>query len=396
MKPVNKSTCRSQRGFALIISMIFILIFSAMAVSMASLSGTNAQIANNQRFTNQARAAAESGLEAMRFWLSRFQMPSSTPLSDYFDTVINNLQSDLAANQVSNIVVSNNGLIGSVMLDSVKECSYSSRLYIDPANPTVLQVTITGIAGDMTRRVGTCFTIAPYEYPIFNFGMATKGALHFPQNPTLSGANHFWEADIYIESMNDSVALFAGGNINLDGDISIGNPLGSTDFQQDVIIAEEHGQSAIDNHVFIGVDPVEFPVADTAHFQQYTTGSTIDSLTDTTSHITLTNSTISAGTNPTFEGNVIIEGILFIESPNIIVFNSNVQLNGLIVGDGGVINQGTNAITFRGNFATGPYPAGAEFDDIRQRQVLQSSHRHSAHHLRVTLQRLMVWQRLTV
>ncbi len=161
MRFVKYPTFVRRRGSALIISMIFILVFSALAVSMASLSGTNVQLANNHRLTNQARATAESGLEVMRFWLSRFQMPSSTPLSDYFDTIINNLQSYLAANQVSNIVVSNNGLIGSVMLDSVKKCSFSSRLYIDPANPTVLQVIITGIARDMTRKVGACFNIAP-------------------------------------------------------------------------------------------------------------------------------------------------------------------------------------------------------------------------------------------
>ena len=44
MNPVKKLVCRKRYGAALIISMIFVLVFSALAVSMASLSGNNVQL----------------------------------------------------------------------------------------------------------------------------------------------------------------------------------------------------------------------------------------------------------------------------------------------------------------------------------------------------------------
>jgi hypothetical protein len=159
--------------------------------------------------------------------------------------------------------------------------------------------------------------------------------------------------------------MLVTGNTNFDGDISIGNSTANVDFWGGVQIGGDHGQPAINNHVHIGAETPEFPLPDTQHFLQYATGDIIDSSTDISNHMTLTNATIEAGTDPNFEGNIIIEGILYIEQPNIVIFSQNVELNGLIVGDGDANNPGTNSISFKGNFATNPYPPGSEFDAIR-------------------------------
>jgi len=79
MAPVKKSVRINRRGAVLIISMIFVLIFSALAVSMATMSGTNVQLASNQHKVDCAFASTESGQEAMRYWLSDVKIPSSTP-----------------------------------------------------------------------------------------------------------------------------------------------------------------------------------------------------------------------------------------------------------------------------------------------------------------------------
>ena len=106
-------------------------------------------------------------------------------------------------------------------------------------------------------------------------------------------------------------------------------------------------------------------MAFTGHFMQYATGATIDSSTDTTDNMVLTNAVVEPGTNPRFEGNVIIEGILFLKSPNIVNFDGNVDIKGLIVADGDVNNPGTNKLAFGGNFQSGTFPSGYEFDPIR-------------------------------
>jgi hypothetical protein len=88
--------------------------------------------------------------------------------------------------------------------------------------------------------------------------------------------------------------------------------------------------------------------------------------TNVGNNMTLVNATIQAGTNPTFLGNITIQGILFIEFPNIVTFSRNVSLQGLIVADGDAQNPGASQIRFAGNFASGGYPNGAQFDALRQ------------------------------
>ena len=90
--------------------------------------------------------------------------------------------------------------------------------------------------------------------------------------------------------------------------------------------------------------------------------------TNLSSSMTLTNATIQAGTNPTFLGNITIQGILFIQAPNVVRFTRNVSLQGIIVANGDASNPGTNSISFEGNFASGGYPSGSQFDAIRQEQ----------------------------
>jgi hypothetical protein len=368
MKPEGKSVYPKRKGAILIISMIFVLIFSVLAVSMASMSGMNVQLASNQHKVGYALGSASSGLEVQRYWLSRVIFPSTISPANYLSTIIGFVQNDLAYNNISNITLNSDGSISPVTLDSNAGQTFSAQLFMDTLNPNILQVRTTGGNAPVTRKIQVGFDIGPYEHPIFHYGLATKGPLNYTGNPVTTGVSDNWEADIYIESSGSLAALTVGGNTNFDGDIQIGNAAATVDFQGDVQIAGETGQDAIDNHVTIGADPVDFPTPDTARFQQYATGDLIDSSTDLSVNNTLVNCRIAAGTNPVFPKSVILQGILFIESPNVVTFTRNVALEGLIVAEGDLTNQGMDRIDFLGNFASGPYPEGIEFDPIRQEE----------------------------
>ena len=367
MKPTKEIIHQKSRGAALILSMIFVLIFSALAVGIAAISGTNVQIASNQYKINRAFTNAESGMQVMRYWLSHVRIPSSTAPSDYFSTIVATLQTELTDNGISNLTVNNDGSIPTVTFDSASGQTFRGQILIDANSPNIVQVYATGSSREVTRTIRVYFDIEPYEHPIFNYGLATKGPLDFPGNPTVMAVNSAWEADMYVESAGSAIGVSVGGNTNFDGDVNIGNPNANVTFGGDVQIAGDYGQEAIDNHVFIGVDTQEFPEPDVDYFLQYATGELVESSTDLTKGITLINATIKAGTNPVFGGSATIQGILLIESPNKVTFSRNVTLQGIIVADGNIHNPepGTNRIDFCGNFETGPYPNGAEFDPIR-------------------------------
>ncbi len=360
-------TYQKRRAAALVASMIFVVIFSALAVSMATLSGANVQLASNHHSANAALTAAQSGQDVIRYWLSRQLISSSTPVSSYKSAIIKAVQSDLKDNSISNIVLNDAGSIAAVTLDSKSKLSFDASFQIDASQPTILRSRVTGHSGNMGRTITILYNIKPYEFPIFNFGLATKGPLNFPGNPTITAVNSAWEADMFVESNGNPVAVQVFGNTNFDGDVNIGNSSSSAVFVKDVQIAGDYGQTAIDNHVNIGMDSPEFPPPDTDRFLKYATGGYLDPSADLTKAITLKNKIIKGGMNPVFQGTVTIEGILFIESPNKVTFGSNVDLRGIIVADGDVQNPdpGTRRIDILGNFASQPYPSGSEFDDIR-------------------------------
>ena len=366
MVPVNKYNMKRNNGSALIMAMILIVVCTVLAVSMAAMSSANIQLASNQRNVDLAMASAQSGIEIQRYWLTPVSMPSSTPLANYYSSIINTVQHDLDANGITNIVLNNDGSINPVALESSTGQTFSGQISVDHNNLTILHVYSTGGNGQVSRTIKVDFDIEPYKHPIFNYGLATKGPLTFTGNPTMTALNSSWEADMYIESSSNLTAVTVGGNLNFAGDIEIGNAAATVDFGGDVLIAGEHGMPAIDNHVTIGSEPVDFPEPDTDLFRKYATGDVIDSNTDLNAYTNiLVNCSIAANTNPVFPKSVIVQGILFIEAPNIVTFTRNVALQGIIVADGDLHNPGTNRIDILGNFASGPYPDGAEFDAIR-------------------------------
>ena len=356
-----------RQGSVLITCMIFLIIFTALAASMATMSGANLQMADNQREANSAFASAESGLEVVRYWVGRIRIPSSTPVEEYLSTAAANLQTELTANGIENVHIKSDGSIPTVVLCAPAGQSFSGQLSVDPADPAVLRLLVVGASHSAARSIRVDFRIKPYRFPIFNYGMATKGPLVLQYNPRFLAATQGWEADMYVESANDLIAVDIGKNATFAGDIDIGNPMasvscgGTLDVGGEVSLLQEE-------------DRPEFPVPDVERFRQYATGPVIGPGTDLSgSSTTWANAVIAAGTNPTFTGNVTIQGILYIEAPNTVTFVRNTTLQGMIVAEGDVNNPGTNQINFGdttdpkipSNFSSGPYPAGAQFDALR-------------------------------
>ena len=84
----------SQRAIQLFssLSIIFIAIVSALAVALASVSGANVQIAENQRKVGTTRACADSGLEVVRYWMNQVAISGTTADDQRFSAIAASLQ----------------------------------------------------------------------------------------------------------------------------------------------------------------------------------------------------------------------------------------------------------------------------------------------------------------
>ena len=368
MAPTKKSVHQKRKGAVLIISMIFVVIFSALAVSMAAMSGTNVQLAENQRKADRARACAESGFDVIRFWLNRVSISGTTAEDLRFSQIAGSLQEELTNESITNITTSSNGsvvTIPSVTLDSPREKSFYGT--ITPLDNETLQIDITGVCGSITRTIRAHYNFSERANNVFDFGVATKGPLSLAGNIELEGVNVSVEASVYIESENSNLALSIIGNSQIAGDVSIGNPIASVDIQGGQAgIGGETGQDAIDNHVEFGVPPSQFPEPDPSQFASFVTP--LDPNMDTSADATLENIRIPANTNPTFSGQVILKGIVYVETPNVVEFTGGADITGIIVGDGNIEdNSGVNQIIFQGNVDSHPVtelPEEAQFDGL--------------------------------
>ena len=189
---------------------------------------------------------------------------------------------------------------------------------------------------------------------VFDFGVASKGPLHLAGNIELEHGNISIESDVYIVSENSNLALELLGNSHIVGDVFITNPDATVDLQGDLFsIGGETGEAALD-HVHTGVDPIAFPVPNPSYFEHYV----VSDINYPSGETTFTNIRIPPNTNPSFSSGVTMNGVVFIETPNMVIFTGHVSITGIIVGDGDVNDDsGTNRIDFLGTVDSNPVTA---------------------------------------
>ncbi len=369
MAPPRSFMHRHRRGIALILSMIFVIIFSALAVSMATMTGTNVQLASNQHKVNSALCAAQSGHEIIRHYMSDVTIPGMTSPSERFAYVVSFLQQACATAQLPTTIYYDGSAMTmpGVTLDSLAQSSFAAQ--ITQVDQDTLQVDVQGACGQISKTIRTNYTFGTREDSVFDFGVATKGPLSLAGNILLDGVNVAVESDVYIESQNYTEALSIIGNSQIAGEVSIVNPDATVTLQGGKAgIGGETGDDAIENHVIFGAPPTQFPIPNPEEFE-YLATNLVDSTTDTSSDATFENIRIEAGTDPIFSGHATLKGIVFIESPNVVVFTGTADIIGIIVADGDIYDDsGTNQLTFQGNVisrSVSELSDEPQFEDIR-------------------------------
>ena len=373
MSFTKKHISKNRSGAVLIVSLIFVLIFSALAVSMAALSGNNVELSDNQRKVNSALAAAQSGLKVVRYYFSGITVPGTVSPELRLSNVASQLQNSLSAAGVSNTVISydsGNKMISSssVSLNSQENQTFSTSLSYGADYDTVV-IDVTGSSGEFSRQVRATFNFVTIGNGVFDYGVATKGPLHMTGQAEIEGTSLAIEGSVYIEGDNATGDAFSiSNNASVAGDVTIANEYATYTTGNKSSVGGATGDE-IGDHIHVGTDYVDFPTPDAEYFRSFATGGVINDNQDWDNDSVLNNMIISANTNPTFAGDVIINGILFVEMPNVVKFAGKSVVNGMIVASGDITdNSGTNSIYFDGQVQGNDASAleGAQFDAIKQ------------------------------
>jgi len=341
MKRVGYLSSRGRQGSVLILSLIFIVMISALAVALATMSGANVQVAENHQKLEDTRACAESGLDVIRYWMSKVEMSGTTEPSQRFDLLASRLRAALLDAGITNIVVppydgSSTITIPNVPLNTSRNESFSAVLTkLSDPNVRNVRLDVTGYNGSISRTIRSEFVFDVRARKVFNFGVASKGPVHLSGNIEMEGANISLESNAYIET-DQLLALEIIGNSQIAGKVEITNSLAYVRLQggQAGIGGVTGMEATQPPYTEYGAPPAEFPEMNPNKFFDYTTNNVLSPTADLSGNATYDNLRIPAGMNPNFTGHPTLRGVLFIETPNVVKFTGGVDVTGIIVTNG--------------------------------------------------------------
>jgi hypothetical protein len=354
----------SRRGVASLMAMLYLVLFSVLAVGFYAATTTNVQITHNDRRAHLAQMAAESGMDFIGYQLSHVVIPHGTEPEQLFPNLYASLQDLMnSTGNLNNIV-----RVG----DTIRIPSSSSGIKLGEdggrfratitAMGQKVQVKVIGWHDDpaLARAITLDFGPAEKAARIFDYGIASRGRIVTDGSAQIIGLNDPTKGSILSTTMTHGTPVEVLGK-EVSGDISITNPNGIVNIKQGAKVGGETDLALIHaEHVHKGVPEPEFPTVDTDAFIPYATNVY-------SGGNQLVNTVIPANTNPTFAGGALLQGVIVIEMPNKVTFRGNSTLQGLIVvPNESPGNLNTNLIDFRGNITVSPVSTLPEsFGDLR-------------------------------
>ncbi|MBN1359683.1 MAG: pilus assembly PilX N-terminal domain-containing protein, partial [Sedimentisphaerales bacterium] len=196
-----KSIHPRHKGATLLLSMIFVLVLSALAVSLATLSGANVQVASNQHKVNATLYAAQSGLECARYLVGSVTLPE-TSMNSVTDAQADAAWADLCLHvhdkaldgqtvspspaSFTDAYGAGEELVTPAMTFGGSGAAFSLRFYRYASEPRKIKIQSTGASGGLTRRIGMEMDITK-DREVLNYAIASRGRMWLTGDTTIHG-----------------------------------------------------------------------------------------------------------------------------------------------------------------------------------------------------------------
>jgi hypothetical protein len=345
--------------------MLFLMIFTVLGLSFYFAVTTSAQISANERTVSASQVAAESGMEFFRLHLGQLDvMPNVTP-DKLLEEVYQQLRARLEG--TGNLGTRLIGYDGKTI--SIPE-GPSEFIRITSAGPS-FRATITA-SGDqlvvkvigshstttsaLSRAIQLDFNRVNRPTILFDYGVASKGKVQL-KSGAATRVLGTPDADGSILSTFGGPGAITTGSGPIEGDLSVVGSKNDVTLGGGSVGGETVPGLIKANHIHVVAAPV-FPVVDTTAFKSLATNVYVSGAA------TQKNIRVPPNTNPKFNGGDVINGILYIESPNQVTFRGNATINGIIVFENKG-NASVNSLDFKGNVTPTTIPNTAEFAAVK-------------------------------
>ena len=356
--PFIRQARSGRHGVASLMAMLYLVVFSALALGFYAATTTASQVAANERTSLAAQLAAESGIGFLRYHLSALDINANTLPTKILEEVYQQLRVRLDG--TPNLGGSAVGYDGSSI--TIPETGYVSldragaqkfRIIVTQVGD-LLEAKIIGRGGTVTigRGIDVKFQKANNATAIFNYGVASMGSVYTGGTSTITGLTDPTKGSILSTSTVSNPVTVMGKTVS--GDISTVNPDALVTFGSGVSIGGTNNTQMIRQfHIHKGVPEPRFPDINTAVYEQYARNPYIAGMK------VLDNVRIPSGTGtpagvpgpgPLVLDSVTIKGVLYIEGSNYIEFKGNTNIQGAIVTANNIgLNTSRNVLYFSGS-----------------------------------------------
>ncbi|MHC4981944.1 MAG: hypothetical protein ACYTF6_02105 [Planctomycetota bacterium] len=363
----KRRTRRGRNGAAYVIALLLLTLLFTLAIGMATTADLSLQKGENCRKAAEARMAAESGLAFMLQVLEDVRLPGSTTSENFYE----NLQAVLAArlDNTANFAgetVLNTGasvFVPDCTVDGKSFCSWFTQL-----TENTCQLKVRGSYGGIGRHLTVELSLQPELPAAFDYGLACRGPISISGNARILGVNDSLEASV-LTCTQQLDALQLSGNTQVSGDLYVVGSDSYVTVSENAEVAGHTDPVQIAEHVHQGVDSPDFPQIDVSPIAALATYTLQP--TDPNNQSVLNNVRIPAGMNPTFASDITINGVIYVEAPNVVSFESKCTLNGIVVTQDNTEPIDNCRLWFGGNveaFGVDALPDTPEFAAVKEQR----------------------------
>lgn len=344
MSPGRITGRATPKGVAFLVTLIFVALFTCVALALVTMADTNMAIGRDRLHINQSSTLAETGLLLTQQELGGLVVSGETAASVH-DEIADHFRA---------------AWVDSTMVDTVAITANAAGVVLPPIWLTradgrsgTIELVIMADGGahetpsvviQSTGRFAGAVRTAYYDLGIQtglavfrDYGILSKSRILITNNAKIQGANNDAEGSI-LSMSNHPTAIDMRNNTRVSGDAGVTDENSSISLLNNARIGGEQITDA---------DEPEWPEIDASGLEQYVEEIVTGDVTG--SHM-LHNIRIPAGTNPTFDGNINLCGVIYIESPNKVTFKGNTNICGVIVTEEPPVeNLSANQIHFLGN-----------------------------------------------
>jgi len=200
MSAERHNVVHKQCGAVLVLVMIFLVVFSALAVSLAASSGANIQIASNQHRANGALHAAQSGLECAKYIVRTVALgqTATNTVSDAeanttWTTMCTYLQSKAldgktvsAASRFTDTRGAGDQIVTQQIDYGSPQLCFTIRLYRYDGDPRTIKAEVWGMDGPASRKISMDMAVVK-DNEVLNYAVASRARTWLAGDVTIHG-----------------------------------------------------------------------------------------------------------------------------------------------------------------------------------------------------------------